>query len=84
MYHCAAKLRIAQLKVKRLTLKEQALFASNEHNLFKFCSGILHAHRSGAFGGRPTLWDFMRDIAANLNCRKKGISRRIRRPFPKP
>jgi hypothetical protein len=73
LHHRAAKLRITQLKVKRPTLKESAIATSNEHNLYKFCGDILSAHRSGAFGGRPALWDFMRDVAANLNRRKEGF-----------
>ena len=59
--------------MKRPTLKEFAIAASNESNLYGFCGNILNAHRSGAFGGKPTLWDFMRDVAANLNCRKEGV-----------
>ena len=62
------------MKVKLPTLKELALSASNEHNLYKFCTDILSAHRSGLFGGKPTLWDFMQDVAANLNRRKEGYS----------
>jgi len=73
MYHWAAKLRIAQLKIKRPTLKKLAMAASNNHNVYKFFGDILRAHRTGAFGGRPALWDFMRDIAANLNRRKDGF-----------
>ena len=65
--HWAAKARIVQLKVKRPTLKESAKLASDEHDLMKFCNNILAAHRSGVFGGKPALWDFMKDSAANLN-----------------
>ena len=61
------------MKVKRPTLKEHALSASNKHNVYKFCGDILSAHRCGALGGRSALWDFMKDIAANLNCRKQGF-----------
>ena len=73
LYHWAAKLRIIQLKVKCPSLKESAIDASSECNLYKLCGDILNAHRSGAFGGKPTLWDFMRDIATNLNRRKEGV-----------
>lgn len=73
LYHWAAKLRIVQLKIKRPTLKEMVMAASNEYNVYKFCGDILSAHRSGAFGGRPALWDFMRDVVANLNRRKQGF-----------
>jgi hypothetical protein len=59
LYHWAAKLRIIQLKVKCPSLKESAVAASNESNSYKLCGDILNAHRSDAFGGKPTLWDFM-------------------------
>ena len=73
LYHWATKLRIVQLKAKCPILKESAAVASNEQNLYKFYGNILGAHRLGAFGGRPTLWDFMHDVAANLNRRKEGF-----------
>lgn len=69
--HWAAKLRIAQLKVKRPTVRESALTTFSEHNVHKFCTNILRAHRTSLFEGRTTLWDFMKDVAANLN-RKNG------------
>lgn len=72
MYHWAAKARIVQLRVKRPTLKEVAKEASSQHYLLKFCNDIISAHRSGAFGGKPVLWDFMRDVASNLNRTKQG------------
>lgn len=72
-YHWVVRARVLQLKVKRPTLHELAKEASNTHNLLKFCQNILFAHRSGAFGGRPALWDFMRDIVANLYCSKRGF-----------
>ena len=65
--HWSVRARIVQLKVKRPTLKEVAKQSSFEHNLLKFCNNILNAHRTGAFGGQPALWDFIRDIAQNLN-----------------
>lgn len=85
MYHWATKLRIVQLKVNCLTLKEQAMAASNEYNVYKFCGDILRVHRSDAFGGKVALWDFMQDVVANLNCRKKdvgflGIPRFLHKP----
>lgn len=65
--HWSARARIVQLKVKRPTLKEMAKESSSKQNLLKFCNNILNAHRSGAFGGRHVLWDFMKDVAQNLN-----------------
>ena len=72
MYHGAAKARIVQLKIKRPTLREAAQQASSEHNVFKFCNNIIAAHRTGAFGGKPALWNFMQDVAANLNHDRRG------------
>lgn len=72
MYHWAAKARIVQLKVKRPTLREVARESSASGNVLKFCNDILAAHRSGAFGGKPALWDFMREVAANLNRTGRG------------
>jgi hypothetical protein len=38
-----------------------------DNNVIKFCNDIICAHRTDAFGGKPGLWDFMKDVAANLN-----------------
>ena len=51
----ASHARIVQLKVKCLTLHELAREASSEHNVIN----IINAHRCGAFGGKPTLWDLL-------------------------
>ena len=61
-----------QLKVKGPTLEEMAKESSSEHNLLKFCNNILNAHRTGAFGGRGALWDFLKDVAQNLNRDSRG------------
>jgi hypothetical protein len=37
-----------------------------------FCKNIVAAHRTGAFGGKPALWDFFQDVAQNLNRKKAG------------
>jgi hypothetical protein len=72
MYRWAAKLRVVQLKVKRPTLREFAKESSNRGDIIKFCNNILAAHRVGAFGGKLALWDFMKDVASNLNRKKQG------------
>lgn len=64
--------RIVQLKAKRPTQVESAKNASADGNLIKLCNNILTAHRTGAFGGKPGLWDFMKDVAANLNRDSRG------------
>lgn len=57
--HSAARARIVQFKVKRPTLRELGRGASSEHNVIKLCTNIINAHRCGAFGGKPTLWDLL-------------------------
>lgn len=71
--HWGAKARIAQLKVSRPTLKESAKQSSHQHNVLKFCLDIIAAHRIGARGGKPALWNFLKDVATNLNRKKQGI-----------
>jgi hypothetical protein len=34
---------------------------------------ILNAYRTNAFGGRPGLWDFLKDVPGNLNKKKQGV-----------
>jgi hypothetical protein len=70
--HLAARARIVQRKVKRPTLRELAREVSSKHNVTKFCTSIINAHRSGAFGGKPALWDFLSDVAQNLNRDARG------------
>jgi hypothetical protein len=72
LYHWAAKRRIIQLKIKHPILKEAAQSAIQSHDLLKFCQNIIAAHRTGAFGGKGVLWDFMKDVACNLNIKKQG------------
>ena len=72
MKRWVGKARIAQLRVKRPSLLQSAKQASEQHNVLKFCNNIIAAHRTGAFGGKPALWDFMRDVASNLNRKKRG------------
>lgn len=73
MQHWSAKVRIAQLKVSRPTLRQSAQGATDQHNVYKFCTDIISAHRTGVMGGKPALWDFLRDVASNLNRKKQGI-----------
>ena len=53
-------------------MRESANNASSYNNLIKFCNNIISAHRIRAFGGKDGLWDFMKDVAANLNRKKEG------------
>ena len=72
LHYWDARRRIVQLKVKRPTMLESARNATSDNNLIKFCNNIISAHRTGAFGGKPGLWDFMKDVAANLNRSDRG------------
>ena len=73
LLHFSARARIVQLKVKRPSLRELARDASGSHNALKFCHSILNAHRCGAFGGKPALWDFLHDVAQNVSQDDRGI-----------
>ena len=72
LMHLSAGARIVQLKVKRPSLHELAREASNTNNVMKFCHSIINAHRLGAFSGKPALWDFLRDVAQNVNWASTG------------
>ena len=72
LQHRSAQARIVQLKLKRPSLRELARDAACDHNVLKFCYSIVNAHRSGALGGKPALWDFLRDVAENLNHDRRG------------
>jgi hypothetical protein len=41
--------------------------------VFQFCSNILFTHHTNAFGGKPTLWDFLKDVVGNLNWKKNRL-----------
>ena len=62
-----ARTSILQLKAKRPTMREMTMNASLDNNVLKFCNSIICVHRTGAFGGKEALWDFLKDVATNLN-----------------
>lgn len=70
--HRTAKAKVAHLEVTRPTLKESARLCANSHNMQKNCTNIIATHRSRVFGGRPTLWNFLQDVAVNLNQSDRG------------
>ena len=72
LHYCHARIRIVQLKAKRPTMRESAQNACADNNLTKFCNNIITAHRVGAFGGKDALWDFLKDVAQNLNRKNVG------------
>jgi hypothetical protein len=65
--HWLMKARVVQLKASHRGLKLSAVESFNRKDVLSFCNNILAAHRTNAFGGKPTLWDFLRDVATNLN-----------------
>ena len=65
MQHWSAQVRISQLKMKCPMLKESTKGASDQINVYKFCTDVIAAHRTGAMGGNPALWDYIRDVASN-------------------
>ena len=72
LHYWHARTRIVQLKAKRPTMRESAINATSDGNMMKFCNNIINAHRIGAFGGKLGLWDFMKDVAGNLNRKGRG------------
>jgi hypothetical protein len=43
-----------------------------EKNVFQFCSNILYSHCTNVFERKLVFWDFLKDMATNLNCRKRN------------
>ena len=72
LHYWHARTRIVQLKARRPTMRQSAITATSDGNLMKFCNNIISAHRTGAFGGKPGLWDFLKDVAGNLNRKGRG------------
>ena len=70
--HWLMKSRLAQFKVSHRGLKLSAVECFNRKDVLSFCNNILAAHRTNAFGGKPALWDFLRDVATNLNRVRQG------------
>jgi hypothetical protein len=68
-YH---KKKVAQLQMTRPNLKDISHECLNHKDVMLFCQNIVAAHRTGAFGGKPALWDFFQDVAQNLNRKKAG------------
>ncbi|CAM6105892.1 unnamed protein product [Calypogeia fissa] len=64
------KLLMLQAKVPKL--RDICGEAANQKNVNKFCTSIMLAHKSGAFGGRAAVWDMLTDIVSNLNKKQQG------------
>ncbi len=65
--------RVARLKMSRPSLKASSLECLKRKYVFQFCSNILFTHHTNAFGGKPTLWDFLKDVVGNLNWEKNRL-----------
>jgi hypothetical protein len=74
-YH---KKKVVQLRVSRPDLKDVSLECIHPKDLLVFCQNIVATHRSGAFGGKPALWDFLRDVAQNLNENTKSFTQAMK------
>jgi hypothetical protein len=70
--HWSSKARIAQLRMSTRGLRLSTDESFNRKDVLSFCNNILATHRTNAFGGKPALWDFLRDVATNLNRKKQG------------
>ena len=72
-YHGHNRHRVAQLQIYKPLLQELKNSSDVQGDTLKFCTSILTADKIGAFGGKAALWDFMKDIANNLNRKKEGF-----------
>jgi hypothetical protein len=71
-FHVHSKRKLPQLRIyKPLFSKLGELEDGDSTDVMKFCINVVLVHRTNALGGKPALWDFMKDVATNLN-RKKG------------
>ena len=64
--------RVAQLKMDTYGLRLSVEENFNRKDVLSFCNNIIAAHKTNVFGGKLALWDFLQDVANNLNCRKQG------------
>jgi hypothetical protein len=72
-YHAHNRRRVSQLKMFRPLLKQLVGIGDPATDVLKFCTNIVAAYRTSAFGGKPALWNFMKDVATNLNRKKQGF-----------
>ena len=55
------------------SLKKMVVEELNRKDVLSFYKNILMAHRTNKFGGKHTLWDFLKDVEQNLNRAKQGF-----------
>ena len=58
--------------MSRPSLRKRSKQVEGEHGVLNFCHSIIAAYRTGAFGGKPALWEFLQDVAKNLNTKKNA------------
>jgi hypothetical protein len=64
--------KVAQLKMSRPSLKVSSFECLKRKDVFRFCNNILSTHCTNVFGGKPSLWDFLKDVVGNQNRKKEG------------
>jgi hypothetical protein len=72
-FYAHSKRKLAQLRIyKPLFSKLEELEEGDSTDVMKFCINVVSAHCTNVLGGKPALWDFMKDVATNLNKKKGG------------
>jgi hypothetical protein len=71
-HHAHQKRRLAQLQIYKPVL-ELLEIGDVKHDILKFCTNIIATHRTNSFGGKLALWNFMTDVATNINYDPEGF-----------
>lgn len=64
--------KVCALSTRKRKLEELLGVAADRKDLRLFLRNIVTGHRNGAFGGKDALWDFLKDVAKNLERNPKG------------
>jgi len=65
--HWLIKSRVVHLKVSHHGLKFSLVESFNRKDVLSFYNNILAAHKTNTFWEKLALWDFLGDVAINLN-----------------
>ncbi|CAM6096732.1 unnamed protein product [Calypogeia fissa] len=65
--------KVCALSTKKRKLEELLGVVADRKDLRTFLRNIVNGYRVGAFGGKEAIWDFMYDIARNLNRKSQGF-----------
>jgi hypothetical protein len=65
--------KVCALSTRKKKLEELLGVAADRKDLKLFLRNIVNGHRNGAFGGKEGLWDFLKDVARNLERSSKGV-----------